>query len=113
MKIKLFISLFFISVIAISACNNNPDSKAVQSNQENSLDKTQQGLYLKKGKTIAAATFANLSGHLQQSLAEGGVPNALKYCNLAAIPLVDSLSQIHQASIRRTSRKVRNPKDKP
>jgi hypothetical protein len=32
---------------------------------------------------------------------------------LAAYPLVDSLSQVHKTYIRRTSLKVRNPKDAP
>jgi hypothetical protein len=69
--------------------------------------------YTTQGKTIAAATFAQLSQRLQKSMHRGGVAEALSYCNVAAIPLVDSLSQVHQAMIKRTSLKVRNPQDAP
>ncbi len=39
----------------------------------------------------------------------GGVAGAVKYCNLAAYPLLDSLSKANYATIRRTSTKLRNP----
>ena len=44
---------------------------------------------------------------------EGGVPNAVKYCNIAASPLVDSLEQIHNVKIKRTSLKVRSNNNQP
>ena len=69
--------------------------------------------YLQKGKTITSATFATLAGELKAAMQSGGVTNAVSYCNLAAYSLVDSLSKVHNAQIRRTSLKVRNPKDAP
>ena len=38
-----------------------------------------------------------------------GVQNAVQECQLAASPLVDSLSEVFQAEIRRSALKVRNP----
>ena len=77
-----------------------------------SLTTEQETVYLDKGKQIAAATFIALSQQLQKAIKEGGIPNAIRYCNLAAYPITDSLSQVHQAVIKRTSLKIRNSKNK-
>lgn len=90
-----------------SRCSNSPTNKG-----DNDTESTKQQ-YLKRGQEIAAATFATLSSRVQKAMQEGGVTNAVQYCNLAAHPLVDSLEQVYQADIKRTSLKVRNPKNKP
>ena len=59
------------------------------------------------------STFATLSGNLQKAMKEGGVSNAIRYCNFAASPLVDSLEKLSHASIKRTSLNVRNPNNHP
>ena len=69
--------------------------------------------YAEKGKMIAKATFEALSGNLKKALKEGGVKEASEYCNIVAMPLTDSLATLHQASIKRTSLKLRNPENKP
>lgn len=106
---KYFTSLFVIvSVLLFSTCENSNTPTESTNNVENNND-----VFLKKGKQVAKATFKTLSENLQKAMKKGGVPNALEYCNLAAMPLVDSLSKVHDAEIRRTSLKVRNPKNKP
>ena len=106
MKIKLtFISLVAFFALLL-ACQTTTEKK------EKTQDVVQED-YLKKGSDIAGTTFSVLSGQLQKALKSGGLDSAIQYCNLAAMPLVDSLSQIHQAQIRRTSMKVRNPKNSP
>jgi len=67
--------------------------------------------FIDDGKAIAQTTFAELSSNLAVALSEGGVKNAVQYCNLVAYPLVDSLSKVHDAAIRRTSLRVRNQKN--
>lgn len=69
--------------------------------------------YLTQGKKTAQATFAVLSGQLMASIKEGGVPQAIDYCNVAAYPLTDSMSQAMHASIRRTAMRYRNPDNAP
>ena len=66
-----------------------------------------------EGKKIAMTTFGVLSGRLQAAMQKGGVPEAISYCNLAAMPLTDSLSKAHNAIIKRTTLKPRNPQDAP
>ena len=110
MKTQSLCFIFLIILAAVFACNINTSENP---NSQDTLEESPKTTYLAKGKSIAGQTFSALSANLQSALARGGVPEAIKYCNLAAMPLVDSLSQVHQAIIRRTSLKARNPKDKP
>lgn len=69
--------------------------------------------YLTEGKTIATETFKALSSELKGALARGGVPEAISYCNIQAMPITDSLSKRYNAEIKRTSLKIRNPMNAP
>ncbi len=99
--------LLVFAAITLVACNSKTTNEPI------ALTESESQQYLQKGKEIAALTFSTLSGKLQSALKEGGVSNAIEYCNLAAFPLVDSLSKVHNAEIRRTSSKVRSPKNSP
>lgn len=103
---KLFISIiaFFSLILVLAQCTGK---------QQSPLSPEAEKTYLENGKTIAAATFAELSGKLTNAMEKSGVSGAVEYCSLAAIPLLDSLSKVHNATIRRTSTKLRNPVDKP
>ena len=111
MKNKTLFYFSFSIFLFFVACQSNTEEKTTHENVV--LNKATKKEYIQKGKAIAQKTFATLAGQLKKSLAKGGVPNAIQYCNVAAFPLVDSLSKVHQAKIRRTSLKVRNPKDAP
>ena len=101
-KIAFWVS---VAALATSGCNNQPANEA--------LTDTEKSAYLERGREIAATAFSVLSGNLAAALEKGGVANAVQYCNLAAMPLTDSLSRTNNAVIRRTSLKTRNPKNKP
>ena len=98
------VAAILLSFFFIMGCLN--DEK-----QKNKIDSTE--IYLEKGQQITAAVFSALSSKLQNAMEDGGVENALAYCNLNALNIVDSLSAIHQAQIRRVSDRYRNPKDQP
>ncbi len=102
---KYFICIVF-SVLFLANCFHDTSKNESISN----ADKTK---YLQEGKKIAASTFSTLGGNLQKAMKEGGVANALSYCNLNASPLVDSLQQLYNADIKRTSLKIRNPNNNP
>ncbi|MFK8101564.1 MAG: DUF3365 domain-containing protein [Saprospiraceae bacterium] len=80
---------------------------------KNTTKETAVSIYIEQGQKIARMTFATLSSNLQKAMKEGGVSNAIKYCNIAASPLVDSLTQLHKVGIKRTSLKIRNPNNRP
>ena len=109
---KTFFFFFFALLFGLIACTldkapQNRDKEARLKKAEASID------YLEKGKEITAISFVALSSALQQAMQEGGVPKAIDYCNLAALPILDSLSRENGVTIRRTSLQVRNPKDTP
>jgi len=102
---KFWVFAGSIFLLLLSACTTT--QKAVE------LSEKEQKDYLQKGQMLAQQSFAALSGRLMAAIEQGGIPNAVKYCNVAALPLIDSLSNVHQANIRRTSLKVRNRQDVP
>lgn len=112
MKTNPVIPVLIGSFFLLASCGPSPrPSDSIEETPE--LTEAEAASALERGKQIAQLTFAELSGHLSQAIEEGGVPNALQYCNVAAYPLVDSLSQLHQATIRRTSLRIRNLKNAP
>ncbi|MEZ4992277.1 MAG: DUF3365 domain-containing protein [Saprospiraceae bacterium] len=112
MKIKLlYLSIGVLSVmLAAVSCRQNTSDKETENRE---LTEAERTIYIEKGKVIAGSTFKALSSNLQAAMKEGGVANAISYCNLQAYPLTDSLSKVHQVDIRRTTLKARNPKNAP
>lgn len=68
--------------------------------------------YITRGNAIAKISFETISGELKAALESGGIEQALRYCNVNAYPITDSLSVANQVSIRRVSNKNRNPRNK-
>jgi hypothetical protein len=100
----LIFGIAFFSLLLTQSCEDKPSENTADIDKE---------VMIEKGKKIAASTFASLSGALQKAMKEGGVPNAIEYCNLNALSIKDSLSKAENAVIRRTSLKVRNEADTP
>ncbi len=108
----LFVILSFI--ILTSCSSETTPKKEVNDTVEEIVDeKIDTALYLQKGKEIAQATFKALSTNLQNAMATGGVNEAINFCSVNAQPLTDSLSNYHNATIKRTSHKIRNPLNAP
>jgi hypothetical protein len=106
MKPTLFIA--FAILIGLSACQ--PQATATQdAPPPKALDTT---AYLMRGSEISAMAFQQLSSRLKAALEEGGVTFAVPFCSTAALPLMDSLSGVHHATIRRVATRYRNPKNK-
>ncbi len=77
------------------------------------LTAEEKEIYILKGKAIADLTQKALGQNLMKAMAEGGPVHALTYCNVAAIPLTDSLSKKHGVEIHRISDQYRNTQNKP
>lgn len=65
------------------------------------------------GNLITLSAKKTLGSNLKKALQNGDVEGAISFCNLNAMPLVDSLSLSFDAGIRRVSLKARNPNDIP
>lgn len=112
MKFQLFLSFLVLATVLISCKQENkPDQTTPPEPEE--LSESDLVKYNTNGKEIAAASFKTLSGQLKAALEAGGVPNAVGYCNISAKPLIDSLSNLHNAKIRRTTLKLRSPSNAP
>jgi uncharacterized cupredoxin-like copper-binding protein len=68
---------------------------------------------LNLGNQISETSQKTLGAELMEQVSQNGPESALKYCNLKAYPIVDSLSQQFKAKIRRASLNARNPEDEP
>ncbi|MGM0507512.1 MAG: c-type heme family protein [Bacteroidota bacterium] len=66
-------------------------------------------MLLQAGGLVASTTFETLSGNLSQALSEGGVPQAIEFCSVEAIPLTEQLSSEMDVEVRRASHRPRNP----
>lgn len=66
-----------------------------------------------KGQAITSEAQKTLLQTLMKKMETEGVVGAVEYCNVNALPLVDSVARAHKASLRRVSNRWRNPKDAP
>lgn len=114
------ISVFIGAVSLLFSCKM--DKRVDRSAYEEELKSreivriTEAELYnaaLKFGNEIAGTTQKTLAGNLQEAIRSGGIESAIKYCNIQAYPLTDSLQENFKVKIRRVSQKLRNPKNAP
>lgn len=96
--------LLILMIIYFTGCAQKSDTEETDKTTE--IDTT---AVVREGKQITKAAFATLSSNLQQALSDGGVENALKFCNVEAMPLTDSLSTNYDVKISRVSHRPRNP----
>jgi hypothetical protein len=65
------------------------------------------------GDKISQVTQMVLASRLKEVVQEEGIAQALKYCNVNAYPIVDSLEDVYHTKVKRASLKTRNPGDTP
>lgn len=82
---------------------------ACSSPQTEPTSEASDAMLLQAGGLVASATFQTLSGNLSQAMSEGGVPRAIEFCSVEAIPLTEQLSGEMNVEIRRASHRPRNP----
>lgn len=96
-----------ITGLAIAGCVSNPKDETAWE-PATVMDSS---AVLQTGMNVSMVTFAELSKELQAAMKEGGVQQAVPYCNLKALPIADSLSELHGVLIRRVTDRTRNPAD--
>lgn len=119
---KLVICL--IAAMFLASCGGNSDktkdqdgaTSAEGTTPEQMAQQQEQAVrekYLKTGGEIATLTQAELLKVVQGAMARGGPAYAVDYCNVEALELKDSLSDLYNCRIQRLSAKYRNPADQP
>jgi len=85
----------------------------ISSCQQGATDSPPDPALKARGAEITAAVGKTLVGTVQSQMAAGGVQQAINFCRLNALPITDSLSQIHGVSIKRTALKLRSYNNAP
>ena len=65
------------------------------------------------GDSITSEAQKQLISNLQKAIEEKGVPGAIEFCNVQALPILSELSGKYGVQIRRVSNRYRNPADQP
>lgn len=117
----LRLSIVFILTTSFFACNNSNTSQ--DSSRVKEIMKTHEikkisdvdilNKALEVGNTLAKSSQGALSEKLMQSMKKYGVTESIEYCHKVASPLTDSLSSAYKATIKRTSSRLRNPRNQP
>jgi nitrate reductase cytochrome c-type subunit len=111
------LALLLITASIFSACTSTSEKKGTDQSEakQDSLDLEKQQeneekiqKYSDIGFKYASTTKATLGKNLMGAIMEKGTAHALDFCNVQAMPLTDSMSQLHNAIIKRVSDKPRN-----
>lgn len=120
MKNILFIIIAL--TIGFTSCNNETSEKEEQSHPNNkpiviksakttpiSLDDSTTNVLIEKGKWLTKQIKYAYKTELHNIINAQGKIEAINFCSDRAIKLSDSLSIVHQVSIKRSAKKNRNP----
>ncbi len=114
---KIILPLIILIGVFVSCKNDTEKKKEPQKVSTEEVKKKETTVkspdYLKKGKMIAQSTGKTLKGKLKAAVQKGGLKNGINVCNGVAQKLMDSMSVVHNAKIKRTSTKLRNLDDAP
>ena len=94
------LTFLFLLTILLASCQASLSDKEVTA-------------YKEKGLLISKSTGKELSETLTSKMKSGGIIEAVEFCNTAALPLTQQMSDKHGVFIKRTSLKTRNPLNKP
>ncbi len=98
---KVFLTAFFM--VTLISCNSSL----------NKGKNSQNGIPISLAENIVGISQQTLVKTVSQKISERGAPHAITFCNENALPLLDSISNIHGVSVTRVSEKYRNPMNKP
>lgn len=121
MKNIILKTLIFIvlSLLIAACCNQNSGTEndnqqtatetAVDQNESVILDDSLKVVLTNKGIEIAVLTTSALQKALKGAIQEGGLEYAIKFCNLEALEITDSISEMESVAVKRVAKKYRNP----
>ncbi len=92
----------------VFSCSTSPEKVPTEMSNSLSVSEGQPNLE-SQGNQIAQQSFEALSRQLKSAVQTQGIQEAIRYCNVRAIPITDSLSKEYEVKIRRISDKPRNP----
>lgn len=118
-NVTAFLSIGIVSFFLISCGDNKKIDRDIveQVNQANEVKKVAESEIIAHamqwGEQISQDAQASLIGALQKAIEEKGVPEAIDFCQMEALPITDEVSEKYGVAIRRVSTKNRNPENQP
>lgn len=114
-------NIIFLSIlIFFAACGSNERvSKEVfdQVNESMKVKKLSEADIMKGalewGEEISGEAQKELITALQEAISEKGVPGAIRFCQVEALPILKKVADQYGVTVRRASFDYRNPEDKP
>ena len=107
MKFKYLLLLILAVNFSIFSCKNTKQEDQQDRNSLN-LENEEEINYAEIGMNIALSTKGQLGKNLIGTIQKEGTIIALKFCNIKAYPLTDSMSVAFNAKIKRVSDRPRN-----
>lgn len=86
-------------------------NKSMEIKKVNEADVIREAM--KWGDEISNEAQSQLITALQNAIGEKGIPGAIDFCNVKALPILDEVGSKYNVKIRRASKRYRNPEDKP
>lgn len=101
-------------IVFFSACKNGKKevSPSKQEKEQKEASSKIDPSYQQIGLNIAFTTKSQLGKNLIGAMKEKGAVEALKFCNIKAMTITDSMATVHKSIIKRVSDKTRNPINK-
>lgn len=104
--LKIYYTLLFAGLITAS-CVESSDKEETVVDEIVSVD------YRAKGDSLTEMAQRLLLKNVQSAMKSGGPVHAIEFCNIHAVPLMDTLSREHGARVSRISVDFRNPDNAP
>ncbi|MBD8488620.1 DUF3365 domain-containing protein [Echinicola sp. CAU 1574] len=115
-KSLLFVTLVFILMSCGSGKKVDKEildevNKSMEIKRVNEVDIINKAM--EWGDEISLKAQQELMSKLQQAIEEKGVPGAVEFCNVEALPSLQKVSEAFGVNVRRVSHDFRNPSDQP
>lgn len=113
-------NLFFASILFMVSCGpqervSKETFEEVNRNMEikrvTEAEIIQEGMVW--GDSITQEAQRQLISNLQKAISEQGIPAAIDFCNVNALPILSELGKLYSVQIKRASTKARNAADLP
>jgi len=122
MKPQFTFLFLLVAILSGSCCNtsNNDKTETEEQTYQTNINQPDTTIYIvlndsirgmltAKGQMISDKAQKAIKSALLVAVKEGGLENALEYCNLKALPITDSVSASENVQIMRLAKKYRNP----
>lgn len=119
MKRYLICATLLLSYLLFSCESDKKISREVfeEVQKASEVKKLSEGDIVQKamewGEEISKEAQGQLMGTLQKAIADHGVPGAVEFCNVNALPILKEVGDKYGVTIRRASHAFRNPLDRP